>query len=74
MPDSDFHRLGRLSETMNRLVRDGDRDGAIVIWDSLDQHEQRLIWFGLVSMVNQMRAERGDDPDVTYGPPETVGL
>jgi len=74
MPDSDFHRLGRLSETMNRLVRDGDRDGAIVIWDGLDQHEQRLIWFGLVSMVNQMRSERGDDPDVTYGPPETVGL
>ena len=73
MPD-EFHRLGRLSETMNRLVRDGDRDGAIVIWDGLDQREQRLVWFQLVSIVNQYRAERGDDPDETYGPPETVGL
>ena len=62
-----------VSETMNRLVRDGDGRGAIVIWDGLDQHEQRLIWFGLVSLVNHLRAERGDDQDVTYDC-ETVGL
>lgn len=71
---ADFHRLGRTSETMIRLARDGDSDAAIAIWDGLPQNEQRMIWFSLVAMVNHLRAERGDDPDATYGPPETTGL
>jgi len=58
----------------NTVVGDGDGDAAIAIWDGLDEREQRLVWFSLASLVNHYRAERGDDPDDTYGPPETEGL
>jgi hypothetical protein len=59
---------------MLRLARDGDTDAAMTIWDGLPEEEQRAIWFSLLAMVNHLRAERGDDPDATYGPPETKGL
>jgi hypothetical protein len=72
--DPDFHRLARTQETMLRLWRDGDEASALVIWDGLDEQEQRNVFGALAAMVNHLRAERGDDPDDTYGPPETEGL
>ena len=74
VPDSEFHALGRTSETMIRLARDGDAEAAITIWKGLDEREQQMVWFALVQMVNHLRAERGDPPDATYGPPEIRGL
>ena len=74
MGGEDFNQLARTSETMIRLARDGDAKAAITIWDGLSDHEQQMIWFSLVGMVNHLRAERGDPPDATYGPPETIGL
>jgi hypothetical protein len=74
MPDSDFHRLGRTQETMLRLIRDGDFETALVIWDGLSAQEQRNVFGARAAMVNQLRADRGDDPDATYGPPEREGL
>jgi hypothetical protein len=71
---SEFDRLGRTSETMTRLIRDGDTGAALVIWDGLTVREQRMIFVGLAAMVSHLRAERGDDPDDTYGPSETIGL
>ena len=59
---------------MIRLARDGDAEAAISIWNGLDDRERQLIWFSLTQMVNHLRAERGDPPDATYGPPETQGL
>jgi hypothetical protein len=59
---------------MLALAKNGDLDSAIAIWDGLDEREQRMIFSSLVAMVNHLRAERGDPPDATYGPPETQGL
>ena len=69
-----MNRLARTSETMIRLVRGRDLDAALVIWNGLDAREQRMIATSLMQMVSHLRAERGDDPDATYGPPERQGL
>jgi hypothetical protein len=71
---TDFHRLGRTIETMLRLWRDGDQEAAITIWQGLDAQEQQNVFGALVAMVNDLRQERGDPPDATYGSPETEGL
>jgi hypothetical protein len=33
-----------------------------------------MVFSALISMMNHLRAERGDPPDATYGPSETQGL
>jgi predicted nucleic acid-binding protein len=72
--EDEFHRLGRLQETMLALLRDDHHDEALAIWDDLDDRERRMLFTALASMVNHLRRERGDSPDATYGPPETRGL
>lgn len=74
MPDSDFHHLARTLESMLALMRAGDGDSAIAIWQGLDALDQQKVFYALASMVNAMRADRGDPPDATYGPPELKGL
>jgi hypothetical protein len=39
VPDSEFHRLGRMTETMLALAKNDDLGGAITIWDGLDERE-----------------------------------
>lgn len=70
----EFKRIGRISETMVALWKRGDNDSALVIWDGLTEREQRMIVTGIAMQLNQLRFERGDPPDATYGPPETHGL
>jgi hypothetical protein len=59
---------------MLRLIKDDDLASAVVVWDGLQENEKRMMFFGLVAMVNKLRGDRGDSPDATYGPPETQGL
>lgn len=70
----EFHRLGRLQETMLALLRDGHAEDALAIWDGLDDRERRMVFTAFGSMIVHLRRERGDPPDATYGPPETHGL
>ena len=73
--DSDkLDRLARTQEMIIRLIRDGDTDAALTILDGLGDDERRMMFVSVVKKVNVLRQERGDDPDDTYGPPETVGL
>ena len=73
--DSDkLDRLARTQETILRLIRDGDTDAALTILDGLGDDERRMMFVSVVKKVNVLRQERGDDPDDTFGPTETVGL
>ena len=70
----DSQQVGRALESAIRLNRDGDHMAAMLIFDSADERVQRLMFAGLIAQVAALRAERGDAPDATYGPDETVGL
>jgi hypothetical protein len=70
----DWQRVSRALESAIRLNLDGDHDAAMLVFDSSDERVQRLMFAGLIAMVAHLRSERGDAPDATYGPDETVGL